>query len=54
MYENLMEAAVTDENCQLALKAVKRNQGAAGIDRMTTAELEGHLEQTGGFSKTNF
>jgi RNA-directed DNA polymerase len=44
MYENLMEAAVTDENCQSALKAVKRNKGAAGIDRMTTAELEGHLE----------
>ncbi len=44
MYENLMETAVTDENCQLSLKAVKRNKGAAGIDRMTTAELEGHLE----------
>jgi len=44
MYENLMEAAVTDENCQLALKAVKHNRGAAGIDRMTTAELDGHLE----------
>jgi len=26
------------------LKAVKRNQGAAGIDRMTTAELEPHLQ----------
>jgi group II intron reverse transcriptase/maturase len=47
MYENLMEAAVTDENCQSALKAVKRNKGAAGIDRMTTAELEGHLEANG-------
>jgi group II intron reverse transcriptase/maturase len=44
MYENLMEAAVADENCQSALKAVKRNKGAAGIDRMTTAALEGHLE----------
>jgi group II intron reverse transcriptase/maturase len=44
MYENLMETAVTDGNCQLALKAVKRNKGAAGIDRMTTGELEGHLE----------
>jgi hypothetical protein len=44
MYENLMEAAVTDENCQSALKAVRRNKGAAGIDRMTTVELEGHLE----------
>ena len=44
MYENLMEAAVTDENCELALQAVKRNKGAAGIDRMTTEELEPHFE----------
>jgi RNA-directed DNA polymerase len=44
MYENLMEAVVTDENCALALAAVKRNQGAAGIDRMQTTELESHLQ----------
>jgi RNA-directed DNA polymerase len=44
MYEMLMEAVVADENCQLALAAVVRNQGAAGIDRMTTAELEPHLQ----------
>jgi len=44
MYEKLMESVVADENCTLALKAVKRNQGAAGIDRMTTAELEPHLQ----------
>jgi group II intron reverse transcriptase/maturase len=44
MYETLMEAAVGEENCQQALKAVKRNQGAAGIDRMTTEELEPHLQ----------
>ena len=44
MYETLMEAAVAEENCQRALEAVKRNQGAAGIDRMTTEELEPHLE----------
>jgi len=44
MYENLMEAAVTDENCAPALQAVKRNKGAAGMDRMTTAELEEHLQ----------
>ena len=44
MYETLMELAVTDENCKLALKAVKRNKGAAGIDRMTTAQLEPHFE----------
>jgi len=39
-----MEAVVTDENCALALAAVKRNQGAAGIDRMQTTELESHLQ----------
>ncbi|MGA8502303.1 MAG: group II intron reverse transcriptase/maturase [Candidatus Sulfotelmatobacter sp.] len=44
MYENLMEEVVTDENCRQALAAVKRNKGAAGIDRMTTRELESHLQ----------
>src|SRR5258706_10621032 len=44
MYETLMEAAVADENYALALGAVKRNQGAAGIDRMTTAQLDSHLQ----------
>jgi RNA-directed DNA polymerase len=44
MYETLVESVVTDENCKLALKAVKRNKGAAGIDRMTTAQLEPHFE----------
>jgi len=40
MYEQLMERVATEENCQLALQAVKRNHGAAGIDRMTTDQLE--------------
>jgi group II intron reverse transcriptase/maturase len=44
MYENLMEEAVTEENCRPALQAVVRNKGAAGIDRMTTRELERHLQ----------
>jgi group II intron reverse transcriptase/maturase len=44
MYETLMEAAVTDENYAQAVVAVKRNQGAAGIDRMSTAQLETHLQ----------
>ncbi len=44
MYEKLMEAVVADENYRLALGAVKRNQGAAGMDRMTTAQLEPHLQ----------
>ena len=39
-----MEAAVTDENDQMALGAVKHNHGAAGIDRMTTGQLEPHLQ----------
>jgi RNA-directed DNA polymerase len=44
MYENLMEEAVGDENLAQALEAVKRNQGAPGIDHMRTTELEGHLQ----------
>ena len=44
MYERLMEAAVGEENCRAALKAVKTNEGAPGIDRMTTEELEPHLQ----------
>jgi group II intron reverse transcriptase/maturase len=44
MYERLMEEAVTPENYVKALQAVKRNDGAAGIDRMKAAELEKHLE----------
>jgi group II intron reverse transcriptase/maturase len=44
MYEYLMEQAVADENTASALAAVKRNHGAAGIDRMTTAQLEIHLQ----------
>ena len=44
MYENLMEEVVKDENRLRALGAVKRNRGAAGIDRMETTELESHLQ----------
>ncbi|MGO9097066.1 MAG: group II intron reverse transcriptase/maturase [Bryobacteraceae bacterium] len=39
-----METIVADENFRPALEAVKRNQGAAGIDRMTTEQLEPHLQ----------
>ena len=39
-----MESAVTEENRRRALEAVKRNKGAAGIDRMTTRGLESHLQ----------
>jgi retron-type reverse transcriptase len=44
MYETLMEEAVTDEKCRQALRAVKRNHGAPGIDRMSAVQLEPHLE----------
>ena len=44
MYENLMEEVVGEENRRKALEAVKRNQGAPGIDRMKTTELEKHLQ----------
>ena len=44
MYENLMEEVVSPENYGKALKAVKRNQGAPGIDGMKTEELDGHLQ----------
>ncbi len=42
-----MEQVVSPENYQRALEAVKRNQGAPGIDRMPTTELEGHLQKNG-------
>jgi RNA-directed DNA polymerase len=44
MYENLMEEAVAPENYGQALRAVTRNDGAPGIDRMSAAELEKHLD----------
>jgi group II intron reverse transcriptase/maturase len=44
MYENLMEEVVGEENRSKALEAVKRNQGAPGIDHMKTTELEKHLQ----------
>ena len=38
-----MEAVVSPENATRAWKAVKRNQGAPGIDGMTTEELRDHI-----------
>jgi len=40
-----MEEVVAGENLARALKAVKRNHGTAGIDRMKTTELENHLQK---------
>lgn len=42
-----MEEAVREENCAAALKAVIRNQGAAGIDRMPVSGLKSHLQAHG-------
>lgn len=40
-----MEAVVSPENATRAWKAVKRNQGAPGIDGMTTEELRDHIRR---------
>jgi group II intron reverse transcriptase/maturase len=45
MNEIRMEAVVAEENLRQALAAVKRNRGAAGIDRMPTTEMEAHLSK---------
>lgn len=47
MHEELMEQVVAEENLEQALKAVIRNRGAAGIDRMTVHELEPHFRRHG-------
>lgn len=46
-YEKLMEEVVSGENLARAVAAVKRNRGAAGIDRMSTHELEAHFQRHG-------
>ena len=43
-----MEQVAAAENLRRALAAVKRNHGAAGIDDMTTEQLESHLRRHGG------
>lgn len=40
-----MEEAVNRDNAATAWQAVKRNDGAAGIDRMTVSQAENHLRQ---------
>ena len=44
MYEELMEQVVTEANATEAWRAVTRNGGSPGIDRMTTKELRGHIQ----------
>jgi group II intron reverse transcriptase/maturase len=43
MHEELMEQIVSRENATAAWKAVKRNAGSPGIDRMTTGQLREHI-----------
>jgi len=43
MHEEMMEEVVGRENARAALRAVIRNAGSPGIDRMTTGQLEGHI-----------
>lgn len=45
MHEELMEQVVTQENATAAWRAVKRNDGAPGIDGMTTEELGDHVRK---------
>jgi group II intron reverse transcriptase/maturase len=47
MHEELMEQVAAGENLERALRAVIRNRGAAGIDRMTIHELEPHFRRHG-------
>src|SRR5262245_24878665 len=44
-YERLMEEVVTKDNATAAWRAVKRNKGAPGIDRMTTGQLGEHIRK---------
>jgi len=44
-YEDLMEQVVTKDNATMAWRAVKRNAGAPGIDRMTTGQLGDHIRK---------
>src|SRR5882724_7016621 len=43
--ERLMEEICEQENCKQALKRVKANKGAPGMDGMNVRELEAHLKQ---------
>ena len=41
----LMEKILSEENLQLAIKKVKKNKGAQGIDKMTVQEIEYWFKQ---------
>jgi len=42
--QNLLERMVERDNMVKALRRVKQNKGAAGIDKMTVSELPGYLQ----------
>jgi len=44
-YDNLMRVILSRENLAAALKRVKANKGAAGVDSMGVDELSGHLSK---------
>lgn len=41
----LMEKILSNENLQIAIKKVKQNKGAPGVDRMTVEEVEDWFNQ---------
>lgn len=41
----LMEKILNEENLQMAIKKVKQNKGAPGIDKMTVTEVEQYFQQ---------
>ena len=43
----LIEWILKDENLKAAVQAVKRNKGAAGIDKMSVEELDGYFAEHG-------
>ncbi len=43
----LMDEILSDENLKRAIKAVKRNKGAAGVDKKTVETLEDYFEKEG-------
>ena len=47
MHDDRMEHVVAEENPRRALAAFKRNRCAAGIDGMTSEQLESHLARHG-------
>ena len=43
----LMEKILSEENLEMAIRKVKQNKGAPGVDKMTVQEVEQWFEQYG-------